>query len=141
VLGSVIGTVNVTVAPAAAAGCAAVASKSGAPVAASTIATDAVPAAALALPVLRTATTTESQAVVVEKQAVSGVSDHRQVRKILHHCLIGTLRNDGFLPPFGIPAPLAFGHVPPPFGDLELQSVGMVSDAADQASQSVDQRA
>lgn len=88
------------------------------------------PAPAVAAP---GAVVTQGQAVVVEKQAVSGVKDHHMLRRILHHCMIRTLQNEGFPPMFGMPAPLAFGHVPPPFGDLELLSVGMVSDAGPEA--------
>jgi hypothetical protein len=76
---------------------------------------------------------TQGQAVVVEKQAVSGAKDLHMVRRIVHHCMVRTLQNEGFPPIFGLPAPLAFGHIPPPFGDLELLSVGMVSDAGPEA--------
>lgn len=74
-----------------------------------------------------------SQSVVVEKQAVGSVQNHRLVRHIINHCIARKLREQGFPMIFGMPAPLPFGPIPAPFGDMELLSVGMVSDAADQA--------
>jgi hypothetical protein len=73
-----------------------------------------------------------TQAVVVEKQAIGSVQNYRQVRHIINHCIARKMRERG-IPFFGMPAPLHFAPVPAPFGDMELLSVGMVSDAADQA--------
>ena len=73
-----------------------------------------------------------AQSVVVEKQAVNSVQNYRQVRHIINHCIARKMRERG-LPFFGMPAPLHFAPVPAPFGDMELLSVAMVSDAADQA--------
>ena len=76
---------------------------------------------------------TTSQATVVEKQETAFITDHRQVQRVIHRCMLGRLHEEGFPAVFDIPEPLPFAPIPAPFGDLELLSVGMISDAADQA--------
>ena len=76
---------------------------------------------------------TTSQTAVVENQAVTFITDHRQVQRVIHRCMLGRLHEEGFPAIFDIPEPLPFAPIPAPFGDLELLSVGMISDAADQA--------
>lgn len=76
---------------------------------------------------------TTSQATVVETQEATFITDHRLIQRVVHRCMLGRLHEEGFPPIFDIPPPLPFAPIPAPFGDLELLSVGMVSDAADQA--------
>jgi hypothetical protein len=102
-------------------------------VAAAPAAAPAVAAPAAGAPAAVSTTTTASQAVVVEKSASTFITDFRLVHQVIHHCMLSKLRADGLPDIFGIPAPLPFAPIPAPFGDLELLSVGMISDAADQA--------
>lgn len=77
--------------------------------------------------------TTTSQATVVEQSRATYITNHRLVQRVIHQCLLSSLHEEGLPEMFDIPESLPFAPIPAPFGDLELLSVGMIGNVADQA--------